>query len=198
MDEYIALYLASRSPRRRELLHQLGLRHAVVAADTDETPGAGEGPNEYVVRIAMEKAGAGRALASHPGLPVLAADTAVVCDERILGKPSDRDEALAMLHLLSGRTHRVLTAVAVVGSGEHLAISETQVTFRAIGEPEALAYWATGEPRDKAGAYAIQGLGALFVERLSGSYTGVVGLPLFETAGLLAREGIRVLNPGLR
>ena len=150
---------------------------------------------DYVLRIAAAKARAGRTAAPRPALPVLGADTAVVCDDRILGKPADRDDALAMLRLLSGRTHRVLTAVAVVGSGEGVAVSETEVTFRAIAEAEALAYWATGEPRDKAGAYGIQGLGALFVERLSGSYSGVVGLPLFETACLLAAEGVAVLAP---
>lgn len=189
----IALYLASRSPRRRELLAQLGLRHALVSADTDETPRAGECPKEYVLRIARAKALAGRACAPGPALPVLGADTAVVVDDRILGKPAGEAQALDMLALLSGREHRVLTAVAVLGEGQQTALSETLVRLRAIAPAEALAYWRSGEPRDKAGAYAIQGLGALFVEHLSGSYSGVVGLPLYETARLLRAEGIAVL-----
>jgi len=191
----IDLYLASRSPRRRRLLAQLGLRHRVIAADIDETPLAAECPKDYVVRMALAKARAGHAsAAAAPGVPVLGADTAVVCDGRILGKPADAHEALAMLRLLSEREHHVLTGVALLGHREQSACSETQVVFRRIDAAEAVAYWASGEPRDKAGAYAIQGLGALFVAQLSGSYSGVVGLPLFETAALLATEGIEVLQ----
>lgn len=189
----IALYLASRSPRRRELLEQLGLTYAPIAADVDETPLPGEDPRRYVARMALAKARAGR-LAARTAHPVLGADTAVVCDERILGKPADAEEALAMLRLLSGREHRVLTGIALLGQREQTAVSETRVSFRVIEPAEALAYWASGEPRDKAGAYAIQGRGALFVEHISGSYSGVVGLPLFETAALLAREGIQSLE----
>jgi septum formation protein len=191
--EDIALYLASRSPRRRDLLTQLGLRHGVVAAQADETPRPGECPNDYVLRVALAKARAGRAVTPDASLPVLAADTAVVCDDRILGKPADEREALAMLALLSGREHRVLTGVVLLGAREQTAASETLVRFRAISAAEAAAYWRSGEPRDKAGAYAIQGVGALFVERLCGSYSGVVGLPLYETARLLRHEGIAVL-----
>ena len=116
--------------------------------------------------------------------PVLGADTAVVCDNRILGKPADADDALAMLRLLSGREHRVLTGIALLGARQQTAVSETLVRFRQITPAEAAAYWASGEPQDKAGAYAIQGRGAAFVEHISGSYSGVVGLPLFETAAL--------------
>jgi septum formation protein len=188
------LYLASRSPRRLELLGQLGLRPALVAADVDETPAPGERPKDYVQRIALAKARAGvAALAKAPARPVLAADTAVVVDERILGKPAGADDALAMLGLLSGRGHEVLTAVAVIGRREQVRLSLSRVRFRDISPAEAAAYWASGEPGDKAGAYAIQGRGALFVAELRGSYSGVVGLPLFETAELLAAEGVRLL-----
>jgi septum formation protein len=187
----ILFYLASRSPRRRELLAQLGLRPAVISADVDETPRADEDPQQFVARVALAKAKAGRQTAPLP-LPVLGADTAVVCDGRILGKPANADDALAMLRLLSGREHQVLTGVALLGARQQTAVSDTRVRFRPIGAEEAAAYWASGEPRDKAGAYAIQGLGALFVERINGSYSGVVGLPLFETARLLAQEGIEV------
>ena len=183
----ILLYLASRSPRRRELLNQLGLMHALVAVDLDETPLLDEDPRDYVERMALSKARAGR-LTVTTAHPVLGADTAVVCDDRILGKPADADDALAMLRLLSGREHRVLTGIALLGARQQTAVSETLVRFRHITPAEAIAYWACGEPRDKAGAYAIQGRGASFVEHISGSYSGVVGLPLFETAELLARE----------
>lgn len=188
----IRVYLASRSPRRRELLHQLGLAHAVLAVAVDETPRPGEDPEQYVERLALAKARAGRR-AIGTAHPVLGADTAVVCDGRILGKPADAGDALAMLSLLSGREHRVLTGVALLGGREQTAVSETLVRFRGIEPAEAAAYWASGEPRGKAGAYAIQGRGALFVARINGSYSGVVGLPLFETATMLAREGVVVL-----
>jgi len=149
---------------------------------------------EYVRRIAVAKARAGAdAVGGRPARPVLAADTAVVVDGRILGKPADAGDALAMLALLSGRGHEVLTAVAVHGRREQVRVSASRVRFRDIAPVEAAAYWATGEPCDKAGAYAIQGRGALFVAELQGSYSGVVGLPLFETAELLAAEGVRVL-----
>jgi len=189
------IYLASNSPRRRELLAQIGVGFRVVAVSLDETPWPGEDAESYVRRVALEKARAGRDLVAgrSPRLPVLAADTAVVIDGRVLGKPRDREGALAMLRLLSGRTHQVLSAVALVDREEALALSESQVRFRPIGDAEAQAYWQTGEPADKAGGYAIQGLGALFVEHLSGSYSGVMGLPLFETAALLEAAGPRLL-----
>ena len=189
------LYLASRSPRRRELLAQIGVRFAVVESDTDETRLPGEQPEDYVLRLALEKARAGRALLPPSDLrPVLGADTAVVIGERILGKPEGREQALAMLRLLSGRAHRVLTAVALISpGGERTDLSETRVTFRTLDEAELLGYWATGEPRDKAGGYGIQGYGALFVAALNGSYSGVMGLPLYETGRLLVQAGIELI-----
>jgi len=194
MDLPPQIALASRSPRRRELLAQIGVRHRVVDVDVDESPRPAEVPAEYVLRLALAKARAGSGRAA--GLPVLGADTAVVVDDAILGKPADREEAMAMLGRLSGREHRVLTAIALVGGREATRLSVSHVRFRAVGPDEAAAYWATGEPADKAGAYAIQGLGALFVESLSGSYSGVMGLPLFETAELLRHAGIDLLRGG--
>jgi septum formation protein len=192
------IYLASRSPRRRELLAQIGVRFAAVEADTDETRLPGEQPEDYVLRLALEKARAVRAaLPKADQRPVLGADTAVVVGDRILGKPDGWDEALAMMRLLSGRAHRVLTAVALIGTdGERTDLSETRVTFRTLDEDEVLHYWRTGEPRDKAGGYGIQGYGALFVSGLNGSYSGVMGLPLFETGRLLAQVGIEVIPKG--
>jgi len=181
------LVLASRSPRRRELLWQIGVPHQVAAADIDEQPLPGETPADCVQRLALAKA---RTVAP-AGLPVLGADTAVVLDGQMLGKPADRAEGVAMLRRLSGRTHRVLTAVALVdGPGSRLAVSASEVEFRVLAEAECQRYWDSGEPRDKAGGYAIQGLGAVFISALRGSYSGVMGLPLFETAALLAAAGV--------
>ena len=192
------VYLASKSPRRHELLDQIGVSHAVIAVEMEEAPLPGEAPEDYARRVALDKARAGRAVRpAGAEVPVLAADTLVTLDGRILGKPRDAGEAAAMLRLLSGRTHRVLTAVALIGTAERLALSESQVSFRTIPDWEARAYWATGEPADKAGGYAIQGLGALFARELRGSYSGVMGLPLYETALLLAEEGILLLGDGL-
>jgi len=190
-----SIFLASKSPRRRELLVQIGVRFAVLDVDLDETRLPGEPPESYVRRLALDKARTGHAMMeSGEGLPTLAADTAVVVGDRILGKPGDRLEAAAMMQLLSGRSHRVLSGIALVGARETLDISVSEVRFREVTEKEAAAYWETGEPRDKAGGYAIQGLGALFVEDLRGSYSGVMGLPLFETARLLADAGIVTLT----
>jgi septum formation protein len=186
------IHLASQSPRRRELLQQIGIRHAVLDVVVDETPLPREAPAEYVLRLALAKARAGHAL--RPERPVLGADTAVVVDDAILGKPADRADAIAMLGRLAGREHRVLTAVALVGEREETRLSVSHVRFRPLAAGEAAAYWATGEPADKAGGYAVQGLGALFVESLSGSYSGVMGLPLFETGELLRRAGISPLE----
>lgn len=189
------IYLASRSPRRGELLTQIGVRFAVIAADIDETPRPEESPAEYVRRIALEKGRAGRSvLPERDGRPVLAADTAVVSEGHLLGKPRDREDAARMLRLLSGQTHRVLTAVALIaGAREWVEISASRVTFRPIREEEIRRYWRTGEPLDKAGGYGIQGHGALFVAALEGSYSGVMGLPLFETGRLLEQAGIELL-----
>lgn len=189
-----AIYLASQSPRRRELLTQIGVEHAVVTAAVDETPRLQEVPADYVLRLAREKAAAGRAAAIAAGLPlrpVLGADTAVVigdgADAEILGKPADRTDALRMLRALGGRAHRVLTGISICAATQLDALSTTTVWFRALGDGELDAYWASGEPGDKAGAYGIQGLAAQFIERIDGSYSGVMGLPLFETAQLLNR-----------
>ncbi len=186
------IHLASQSPRRRDLLQQIGVCHAVLDVVVDETPLPREAPAEYVLRLALAKARAGHAL--RPERPVLGADTAVVIDDEILGKPADRADAIAMLDRLAGREHRVLTAVALVGEREETRLSVSHVRFRPLAAGEAEAYWATGEPADKAGGYAVQGLGALFVESLSGSYSGVMGLPLFETGELLRRAGISPLE----
>ena len=194
------IFLGSASPRRAELLSQIGVAYKVAVADIDETPAIDEPAELYVLRMAVEKA---EVVLAQPqngclGLPVLAADTSVVIDGEILGKPRDQTEAMAMLARLSGRTHQVLTAVAVVGPGAKPVrasrLSVNKVSFRAISEAERLAYWLTAEPQDKAGAYAIQGCAAVFIEHLEGSYSAVMGLPLFETAELLAEFGINVCD----
>ncbi len=179
------LLLASASPRRRELLTQIGVCFEQRLAAVGEARGCGEDVGDYVRRVALDKARAVRAAGGFGALPVLGADTAVAVDDRVFGKPADRADGLAMLRALSGRCHRVLSAVALVGEREASLVSETRVWFRPLEDNELDAYWATGEPRDKAGAYAIQGRGAVFVERIDGSYSGVMGLPLFETAQLL-------------
>lgn len=188
------LYLASASPRRRELLRQVGIRSRRLRISVDERPRPGEDARDYVQRLAIAKARAGwEALGRRAPRPVLGADTAVVLDGEILGKPRDRDHGLAMLERLSGRRHRVLSGVAVCWQGrlQH-RLQESAVAFRDIGARERQCYWATGEPVDKAGAYAIQGRGALFVKHLEGSYSGVMGLPLYETWELLAALGIEL------
>ena len=176
---------------------QLGLSCEIVPADIEERPGAGESPSEYVRRLARRKAEAAVQRLGRPRAPVLAADTEVVVDGLVLGKPRDREAGLAMLTGLSGRSHEVLSAVALWSEGEVRAtLSESRVWFRVITPPEAAAYWETGEPADKAGGYAIQGRGAIFIERLEGSYTGVMGLPLYETARLLREAGFDTLGGG--
>ncbi|MGH8133821.1 MAG: Maf family protein [Steroidobacteraceae bacterium] len=183
------LCLASVSPRRRQLLAQIGVTYVVSAADIDEAVHPGEQAADYVVRMACDKARAVRARGTQ--LPVLAADTTVLVDGLICVKPRDRAEGIATLARLSGRTHRVLTAVALAtAAGVESRLSASEVRLRTVTAAEVAAYWETGEPRDKAGGYAIQGRGALFIEYLSGSYSGVMGLPLFETAQLLAAAGV--------
>lgn len=182
------LVLASASPRRAALLSQLGLVFTVNAGDIDETRRPGEAAAEMVRRLALTKA---EAAARGETLPVLGADTEVVVDGTVLGKPADRAEGLRMLTQLSGRAHEVLTAVALVhGSRREVRLSRSVVTFRAISAAEAEAYWASGEPRDKAGGYGIQGIGGIFAERIEGSYSGIVGLPLAETEALLQAFGV--------
>lgn len=195
------IYLASRSPRRRELLAQIGVRFEMLMfrglpredPDVEETPLPGETPDAYVQRVTLAKAGAGMARVHQRRLiayPVLAADTTVEIDGNIIGKPEHEADAVDILRRLSGRTHRVLTAVALAEGErtEHL-LNVNEVRFRALGNDEIRRYVSSGEPLDKAGAYGIQGRAAIFVEEIRGSYTGIMGLPLFETAMLLRRFG---------
>ncbi len=188
------IILASASPRRRELLDQIGIVYEIRPVDIDETPRTNEAPAAYVRRIAAEKSAACHAQTGHNGLPVLAADTAVVLNGRIMGKPKDKEDALRMLRQLSGQIHQVFSAVSLRGYTHGEALSVTEVRFRTLNEQEMLTYWATKEPADKAGSYAIQGLGSVFVQSITGSFSGVVGLPLFETAELLLQQGIQVLH----
>lgn len=184
------LVLASASPRRAELLRQINVGFEVLPADIDETQRAGESASAYVQRMAREKAERVVQMVG-PERAVLAADTTVVVDGQILGKPGSEDEGLAMLAALSGRTHQVLTAVVLAQRERlHTALSRSVVHMRAFTPAGAAAYWATGEGHDKAGAYAIQGIAGQLIERLEGSYSGVVGLPLAETAALLREAGL--------
>ncbi len=186
-----ALFLASASPRRRELLTQIGVPFELLLITLDETPLPAERPEAYVQRLAREKALAGWAAVNDDSAAVLGADTTVVIDERILGKPADRAEGLLMLESLSDREHHVLTAVALATRDAcEVRLVTSRVRFRRIERAEAEAYWASGEPCDKAGGYAIQGWGAVFVAELRGSYSAVVGLPLCETVQLLDQAGI--------
>lgn len=184
------LLLASASPRRRELLAQIGVIPEVWPADIDEAVRPGEVPVDYVLRLARGKAEAVWA-ASGGRCPVLAADTSVVCGPDILGKPADKAALVGMLTRLASRPHEVLTAVALrSATGLRTALSTSEVTFRPLKRDEIERYWETGEPVDKAGGYAVQGLGAIFISRLQGSYSGVMGLPLYETAQLLQAAGV--------
>lgn len=191
------IYLASRSPRRGELLRQIGVDFEVLPSDIDESVLPLEAPEHYVLRLAREKALACvQAIARHglPALPVLAADTTVCADGEILGKPDDDAHAAAMLRSMSGRWHSVHTGVAVALSDRvETLLSSTQVEMKVLSDEEIAAYIASGEPRDKAGAYGIQGLAGAFISRIEGSYTGVMGLPVFETAQLLRNFGRPVL-----
>jgi septum formation protein len=195
------VYLASKSPRRRALLTQIGVAHEILvlgaageAGEVDETPQPGETPAAYVQRVARTKAAAGWNRVCKERLPVyplLSADTTVAVDGCILGKPASAGAAAGMLLALSGRTHQVFTAVAMAwDSGIEIALSESNVSMRALSEAEIARYVSTGEPADKAGAYAVQGRAAIFIERIEGSYSGVMGLPLFETATLLSGAGL--------
>lgn len=186
------IVLASASPRRKELLTQIGVNCIVQVSDIDETPLAGELPEDFVKRMALDKV---RAVALNEHLPVLGADTVVVKDGLIYGKPVDRDDGIAMLQALQGNSHEVMTAVALVWQGvEYQEISKSIVQFRPMSLQDCEAYWSSEEPQDKAGSYAVQGLGAIFIERIEGSYSGVMGLPLYETARLLERVGINPLG----
>ena len=195
------IYLASRSPRRRELLKQIGVafevlvlrEHPARGPDVDESEVAGELPDDYVRRVCRAKADVGWDRVVQRRLrrfPVLAADTVVCIDDKILGKPADPADAARMLRLLSGREHRVLTAVALKFEARaELVVSESRVRFCELAQPELEAYIESGEPTDKAGAYAIQGRAAAFVTEVHGSYSGIMGLPLYETAQLIRKFG---------
>ena len=187
------IILASASPRRKELLDQIKVSYQVHPVDLDETPLPNEKPLEYVQRLAAEKSAA-CVTRLKTDLPVLAADTAVIVGDIIMGKPKDQADAVAMLSQLSGKTHQVYSAISLRGYEHNQAVSITEVTFRHLTRQEILAYWLTGEPLDKAGSYAIQGRGGMFVESIVGSFSGVVGLPLFETAQLLSKQGIELFK----
>ncbi len=186
-----SLILASSSQRRREILEAMGLAFVIRVTDVDEKMLTGESPADMVLRLASAKAAT---IPAGPGVIVIGADTAVVLGEECFGKPADFEDALRMLSALSGRTHQVMTGIAVASAASvATALSVTEVRFRDIGPNEARRYWQSGEPQGKAGAYAIQGRGGMFVEAIMGSYTGVVGLPVFETARLLQAAGLDVL-----
>ena len=188
------LFLASQSPRRRALLQQLGLAPGLLEIDVPEVRQPGEPALDYVNRVAREKAGAGLLeVMATPGALVLAADTEVILDDEVFGKPIDADDAARMLRRLSGRTHEVATIVWLLSAGaEASAASRSEVTFASLHEATIAQYLASDEWRGKAGAYAIQGRAAAFIAHLSGSYSGVMGLPLFETAALLRRHGVSI------
>jgi len=188
------IYLASLSPRRCELLDQIKVNYQQIAVSVDETPYPQEPAPDYVRRLALTKARAGRLAVSTP-CPVLGADTVIVYDKQLLGKPVDDDDASRMLRVLSGRKHQVMTAVAVVTpTREKVRLNISLVHFRRLSEADIQAYIKTGEPLDKAGSYAIQGLASIFIKRIEGSYSGVMGLPLYETANLLTEMGIKVVE----
>jgi septum formation protein len=185
------LHLASRSPRRAELLRLVGVEFVLVDVEVDESQRPGEAAADYVLRVASDKAQAGAASLA-PDAVVLAADTTVTVDGEVFGKPCDEDDARRMLTRLSGRWHEVMTAVVVGVDGRHYSdVVTTRVEFRALDDATIAAYWRSGEPADKAGAYGIQGLGGALVKRIDGSYGAVVGLPLCETVALLERVGVR-------
>ncbi|MGV6988214.1 Maf family protein [Testudinibacter sp. P80/BLE/0925] len=187
-----SLYLASGSPRRWQLLQELGLNLIKVEAEIDETPLPGERAQEYALRMAEQKNQRARqVLAREPEFPLLTADTTVAFEQHILGKPESAAHAAEILRLLSGTTHQVLTAVCVYFQGEsHSVLQTNDVTFAELSEQEIQAYIASGEPMDKAGAFAIQGFGSLFIRHISGSFSGIMGLPIYETAQLLLKCGL--------
>ncbi|MCW8963132.1 MAG: Maf-like protein [Gammaproteobacteria bacterium] len=193
MTSPLSIVLASGSPRRHELLLQLGITHKVLPVDVEEVCQSSESADECVQRLALEKART--AFLLKPRALVIGSDTMVIINGKILGKPRDRADGLQMLECLSGREHEVLTAVALVGAGRELSgVQRSKVRFRQLSYAEIEAYWETGEPHDKAGSYAIQGRAAQFIESLEGSFSGVMGLPLYETAQLLREFGINPLE----
>ncbi len=199
------IYLASSSPRRQQLLDQIGIKYQVVQPDVEESPLTGESPVDYAIRVAIEKARCGFDILSlgttnspWPLLPVLGADTVVTLNNKIIGKPNNKTDGIDMLAQLSGKCHDVITAVALVTQKKEQTVictthCKSSVTFRLITKEECELYWSSKEPHDKAGGYAIQGIAAIFISRLAGSYSGVMGLPLFESAKLLQDFGIKAL-----
>ena len=192
------IYLASASPRRSALLAQIGVAHQIAPVAVDESVASAETPASYVTRLAALKAETlWRRLTEPERLPVLGSDTTVVVDDSILGKPANEQECVRMLQLLSGRTHQVHTAVALRSAAGHdVRLSVSEVTFRQLSMREMRGYWRSGEPADKAGGYAVQGRAAIFISRIAGSYSGIMGLPLFETAELLATH--KITNTGVQ
>ncbi len=188
------IYLASNSPRRQELLHQMGVEFAVIPQFAEENHLSNESPEDFVARLALAKASDGLARLNKQNIPVLGSDTAVILDGKILGKPEGREDAIAMLMSLSNRSHQVLTAVAL-NNNVHSAklISTTEVSFAKLTLKMCENYWQTGEPVDKAGSYGIQGRGALFIHHINGSYSGVMGLPIYETQMLLQKFNLSLL-----
>jgi septum formation protein len=190
------IYLASASPRRQELLRQMGVAFEVLPSHIDEVPQPQESARDYVLRVAHDKARAVAATVRERGLPphpVLGADTEVVLDGEVLGKPENEQHGKAMLRRLAGRTHEVLSGVALVhAGGERWALSESRVSFGDMSEAEIGAYWASGEPLGKAGGYAVQGCAAAFIRRIEGSYSGIVGLPLYELKQVFDQAGLRL------
>ena len=202
------IYLASQSPRRRALIEQLGIHYQTLHVEVDESPRSGEAPADFVTRLAKEKACAGWQMVAEQSIPVVGADTCIVLDQEIIGKPKNREQGIGLLSRYSGRAHQVITGVAMVGPDagkydadvvQHVRVNTSTVTFRTITDDECERYWQTGEPVGKAGGYAIQGKAAVFIEKLEGSYSGVMGLPLFEFAELISMFGIQIFgkNQGL-
>lgn len=190
----IQVYLASKSPRRRELLQQIGLKFESLEVDVDEQIITDELADQYVARLAIAKAEAGSERIKNSSVPVIGSDTCIWHEGRIIGKPSSKSHALKILQELSGTNHEVYTGVAISnGESTKSIVQCSRVTLASISETEMEAYWTTGEPQDKAGAYAIQGLGAIFISQLEGSYSGIMGLPLYETAQLLKQFDIHCI-----
>ena len=184
------LFLASSSPRRKELFEQIGIVFEIVIAPVEEVALPNESPKSFAIRMAVEKAMAGYDKLSGEDIFVVGGDTIVILEDKVFGKPKHQQDAIKMLTLLSGKTHRVISAVAIVHKGVVLFdTSETKVTFKTLTPIEIMTYWQTSEPKGKAGAYAIQGLGASFIKNIEGSYSGVMGLPLFELSALLSKVG---------
>jgi len=197
----VTLYLASRSPRRYDLLKGLGVKFTVLPTDVDEGMQSLESAEDYVSRLARNKAAVGLDILAgrgESGALVIGSDTAVVVDRGILGKPSDRDDFIRMMEQLSGRAHDVVTAVAIASHDlVEVEVVTSRVVFAEVTPEHIRAYWKTGEPVDKAGGYAVQGLASVFIKRIEGSYSAIVGLPLRETAQLLTRRGVEVWNGAL-